>query len=342
MPRKKIKVLVVDDSILFRKTLAMGIATDPAIQVVGTAADPYEARDMIFDLEPDVMTLDINMPRMNGIDFLKKLMGQHPMPVVVISSVDGAVFDALRAGAVDFVAKPNYKDSKGFEPLVRDIIEKIKIAASAKVGQGAFGVPLDQQPGVRANSQYSAIAIGASTGGTEAIFNILKKLPKGLPPILIVQHMPAVFTKLYAERLNGSCATEVKEAENMDMVKAGTALIAPGNYHMRLKRVNNELRVECFTGEKINGHCPSVDVLFESVAKVLGRKALGVILTGMGTDGAKGLLTMRKMGAKTIGQNERTSVVYGMPKAAYDIGAVTHEVGIDDIANLLYAWTIAR
>ncbi len=341
MKRKKIKVLVVDDSLMFRETLAMGIAMDKSMEVVGTAADPYEARDKILALNPDVMTLDVEMPRMNGIEFLKKLMLQHPMPVVVVSAVDGAVFDALNAGAVDFVAKPSAQTSRGVAPFVQDLVDKIKIASRAQLELTKKGVPLRRAViGTRVKTNYQVIALGASTGGTEAIFSILKKLPRDIPGIVAVQHMPPVFTKLYAERLNNSCSVKVKEAQNRDKVLPGQVLIAPGDFHMRLKKRGEGFEVECFLGEKVNGHRPSVDILFESVARSVGKNAIGVILTGMGADGAKGLLAMRNSGARTVGQDEKSSVIFGMPKVAYEIGAVEYKTHLEDIPRLLYSWTV--
>ncbi len=332
-----IRVLVVEDSLLFRETLVKGISADSSIKVVGTASDPYQARDRILELEPDVMTLDVEMPRMNGIEFLKRLMPQYPVPVVVVSAVNGAVFEALNAGAVDFVAKPDYRSGRGVEPLIQELINKIKIASAANVGYLKRSNPHCEPAAAvgGADRRSKIIAIGASTGGTEAIYEIIKALPVNAPGIVVVQHMPPVFTKLYADRLNNSCALEVKEAQNLDRVKQGRVLIAPGNYHMRLKKTGSEYFVECFAGEKVNGHCPSVDVLFESVALRAGKDAIGVILTGMGYDGAKGLLAMRKQGAKTIGQDEQSSVVYGMPKVAYNIGAVMYQAPPGQISELI-------
>ncbi len=339
--RRIIKVLVVDDSLLFRETLAKGIAKDPMIQVVGTAADPYEARDKILELEPDVMTLDVEMPKMNGIEFLKKLIPQYPMPVVVVSAIDGIVFDAMKAGAVDFVAKPDFRAKQGIESLILELITKIKIAATVKVDHIKIETESKRVLERRCEGKgKSLIAIGASTGGTDATESILKVLPKETPGILVVQHMPPVFTKLYAERLNKTCLLEVREAQNRDKIEAGLVLISPGDHHMRIKKIGKEYMVECFKGEKVNGHCPSVDVLFDSVAKHMGMDAIGLILTGMGADGAKGLLNMRKKGARTIGQDGKTSVVYGMPKVAYNIGAVEHQLPLRDIAAMIYSLSI--
>lgn len=336
--KRRIKVLIVDDSLLFRETLAKGIAQDAAIEVVGTAADAFSARDKILKYKPDVMTLDVEMPRMNGIEFLKRLMPQYPIPVVVISTVSDNVFNALNAGAVDFVTKPNSKSQLSMRTFINEIIIKIKIASTAKVGKWKTeGTVRNNISTIKRCDTSKILAIGASTGGTEAIYSLLKAMPKDLPGTVIVQHMPPVFTRLYSERLNNSCAMEVKEAENGDRVLPGRVLIAPGDYHMRVKKAGNIYIVECFKGEKVNGHCPSVDILFESVAKVAGKNAIGVILTGMGGDGAKGLLAMRRSGAHTIGQDEQSCVVYGMPKVAYDIGAVERQVSLDSIPQTIFS-----
>jgi two-component system chemotaxis response regulator CheB len=336
--KRKIKVLIVDDSFLFRETLARGIGQDAAIEVVGTASDPFSARDKILEFEPDVMTLDVEMPKMNGIEFLKRLMPQHPIPVVVVSAVSDNVFNALNAGAVDFVTKPNMKSQMGMQSFVNELIIKIKIASTAKVGRWKLGGQNNKEFTIVERHQTNKIlAIGASTGGTEAIYSVLKSMPKDIPPTVIVQHMPPVFTKMYSERLNNSCAMEVKEAENGDKLMPGRVLIAPGDFQMRLKKVGGIYSVECVKGEKVNGHCPSVDVLFESVARYAGSNAVGVILTGMGGDGAKGLLAMRKSGARTIGQDAQSCIVYGMPKVAYDIGAVEKQVPLESISQAIFS-----
>jgi len=336
--KRKIKVLIVDDSLVFREALAKGISSDQGIEVVGKASDPFMARDMIIELQPDVMTLDVEMPKMNGIEFLQRLMPQYPIPVVVVSGTSKNVFEALRAGAVDFVTKPDVSSPRGFEMLVNELVVKIKIASMAKVGkwknEGAV-----QRAGGRLNTVASdgIIAIGASTGGTEAIFEVLKRFSKDMPGTVIVQHMPPVFTKMYAERLNNSCLVEVKEAKTGDEIVPGRVLIAPGDYHMRVKKSGSRYTVECLKGERVNGHCPSVDVLFNSVAGLFGGSAIGVILTGMGYDGAKGLLAMRNKGARTIGQDECSCVVYGMPKVAFDIGAVEKQIPLESISDVIYS-----
>jgi len=332
---RRIKVLIVDDSLLFRETLAREISKDFGIEVVGTAEDPYVARDKILELQPDVVTLDVEMPKMDGIAFLKKLMPQYPLPVVVISSVENNVFDALSAGAVDFVAKP--KSKAGTASFYNELVVKIKIASTAKVAQYKLQADAGARlrPPVASGLDETIIAIGASTGGTEALASIINVLPSEMPGIVIVQHMPPVFTKMYADRLNNSSRLRVKEAEDGDPLIPGTALVAPGDFQMELVKDRGSFRVRCFKGEKVSGHCPSVDVLFRSVAASVGRHAMGVILTGMGSDGAKGLLEIRKRGAFTIGQDEKTSVVYGMPMVAYNIGAVEKQLPLDRIPQEL-------
>ena len=330
--KQRIKVLIVDDSLVFRESLSREIAKDPDIEVVGTATDPYMARDLIIKLKPDVLTLDVEMPKMNGIEFLKKLMPQYPLPVIVVSSVSQNVLDALDAGAVEFVTKPNVTRPGGMASFVNELIIKIKIASTAKVGNRKS----DYTPSRPVTSQgidtmSKIIAIGASTGGTDAIHTVISGLPRDMPPIVIVQHMPPVFTKLYAERLNNTCELEVKEAEDGDALRPGRVLIAPGNYQMRVAKRGSGYIVKCTQEEKVSGQCPSVDVLFDSVADVVGKQSVGVILTGMGRDGANGLLKMKKTGAYTIGQDEKSSVVYGMPMVAFNIGAVDKQLPLDRI-----------
>ena len=336
---RQIRVLVVEDSLVFRELLVQNLNKDPAIEVVATASDPFEARDAILEYKPDVMTLDIELPRMSGIVFLRKLMPQYPLPVVVISALSDKVFDALNAGAVDFVAKPVVTDRKQVEEFVRkELPVKIKIASMARISNIKKMALGEEKPSFSVKDQNTVIAIGASTGGTEAILSVVKDFGADIPGVVIVQHMPPGFTEMYAKRLDDKCHVRVKEAKTGDRVLPGQVLIAPGgDMHMRLINVKGEYQVECKKGPKVNGHCPSVDVLFDSVAKAAGSKALGIILTGMGADGAKGLLSMRKMGAKTIGQDESTCVVYGMPKVAYDIGAVMYQEKLNDIAKRTYA-----
>jgi len=336
--KRKIKVLVVDDSLLFREKISKGIAQDASIEVVATASDPYEARDKIIEFKPDVMTLDVEMPRMNGIEFLKRLMPQYPIPVVVVSAVSHNVFDALNAGAVDFVTKPDLSTQRGFDFLINELIIKIKIASMAKVGHWKKEyADLKTIGSMNREASSKIIAIGASTGGTEAIYNLLRAFPRDIPGTVIVQHMPPVFTRMYAERLNNSCLMEVKEAQTGDRVCQGRVLIAPGDHHMTIKKSGSGYIVECTKGEKVSGHCPSVDVLFNSVAEVAGKNAIGIILTGMGKDGAKGLLAMRQKGARTLGQDEKSCVVYGIPKVAFEIGAVEKQVSLEAIPQLVYS-----
>lgn len=336
---KYIRVLVVDDSKLFREMLVQNLNRDPAIQVVATARDPYEARDAIIEHKPDVMTLDIELPKMNGIDFLRKLMPQYPLPVVVVSTLSDKVFEAMNAGAVDFVAKPSLAHWTQMESFVKkELLTKIKIASTAKVSNLKKNVAAMGSPALHSGSKDLIVAIGASTGGTEAIHDVLKDFGTDIPGIVIVQHMPPGFTEMYAKRLNNECRVRVKEARTGDWVRQGQVLLAPGgDNHMHLVKMNDGYQVECKPGLKVNGHRPSVDVLFHSVARAAGKHAIGIILTGMGGDGAKGLLEMRRAGAQTIGQDESTCVVYGMPKVAYDIGAVKYQEKLTDIASRTYA-----
>lgn len=339
----KIRVLVVDDSIMFRKLLINYLNEDPELEVVAEANDPFEARDAIIKHKPDVMTLDIELPKMDGIEFLRKLMPQYPLRTVVISTLSDRVFDALKAGAVDFVAKPRISGSDQMERFVKkELPDKVKIAAKARLRDSYISrdtAVADNRPLINADTSDMVIAIGASTGGTEATAEVLKDFGADLPGIVITQHMPAGFTAMYANRLDQKFGKNihVKEAKNGDIVRPGLALLAPGgDCHMRLTKNNGEYRVILKRGEKVNGHCPSVDVLFQSVAETARDHAVGIILTGMGGDGAKGLLAMRQAGAKTIGQDESTCVIYGMPKVAYQSGAVEFQEKLQDIAKKTY------
>lgn len=342
---KKIRLLIVDDSAVFRGIIERGVSADHDIETVAIATDPYEARDKIIEFSPDVMVCDVVMPKMNGIEFIRRLLPQYPIRVIVMSSVSDAVLDAMNAGAVDFVAKPDMSIGRTKDVFLKDLISKIKIAASANINIANLHSEIARDStrnefaavNQKNTSSYSkkVIAIGASTGGTEAIYSILKKLPPDLPGILIVQHIPPLFSRMFAERMNNSTMFSVREAKTGDYVERGLVLVAPGDMHMRVKRLGSKLRVETFAGEKVNGHCPSADVLFESVAKACGEDAVGVILTGMGDDGARGLLSMRQAGARTIGQDEKTSVVYGMPKVAYEIGAVEKQYSLQNIPGAI-------
>lgn len=335
---RKIRVLIVDDSLLFREVIARGISLDPCIEVVAKANDPFDARDKIIEFDPDVMTCDVQMPKMDGIKFISKLMPQHPIPVVVVSTISNSVFEAMNAGAVDFVTKPDVQSAKGVEAFVKELIAKIKVASVAKVSNlRNTNIQASILESSMNNYNNKIIAIGASTGGTEAICTLLKSFSTEMPPIVIVQHIPPVFSRMFAERLNNCTALTVKEAENGDFLEAGKVLIAPGNMHMRIKKIGNRFKVECFEGEKVNGHCPSVDVLFDSMAKEVGNNALGIILTGMGYDGAKGLLSMKRKGARTIGQDKKSCVVYGMPKVAFEIGAVEKQASLTNIPQIVFS-----
>ncbi len=335
---RQIKVLVVEDSMFFREILVKNLNQDPALKVVAAVRDPFEARDAIVKYRPDVMTLDIELPRMDGIEFLRKLLPQYPIPVVMISALSDKVFDALDAGAVDFAAKPVLTDKQKLEEFVqKELPIKIKIASTARIGNLKYKMESQNLESYITKNRETIVAIGASTGGTEAIASVLSEFGTDIPGVVVVQHMPQGFTEMYANRLNDQCNVRVKEAKNGDKVLPGQVLIAPGGgAHMKLIKVNGAYQVEVKNGAKVNGHRPSVDVLFQSVAKEAGANSLGIILTGMGGDGAKGLLAMRQAGARTIGQDESTCVVYGMPKVAYEIGAVEYQEKLSDIARKTY------
>jgi len=323
---------------MFREVLSKIISSDPNIEVVATANDPYDARDKIIKYEPDVMTCDIEMPKMNGIEFIQKLMPQYPLPVIVVSTVSEAVFNAMDAGAVDFITKPDMRQVNSVETFVNELIVKIKIASVANLSVRKERNAIQRiASGAGTYGEEKIIAIGASTGGTEALYSILKELPPTTPGIAVVQHIPPVFSRMFAERLNKTTRLKVKEARTSDYIERGNVLVAPGDAHMKIRKAGDKFKVEVFKGEKVNGHCPSVDVLFESAAKECGKNAIGIILTGMGYDGAKGLLAMRRNGARTIGQDEKSSVVYGMPKVAYNIGAVERQVSLENIPHVIFS-----
>jgi two-component system chemotaxis response regulator CheB len=336
---KKIKVLIVDDSLITRNTLNLNLSKDPMIEVVGMASDAYEARDKIIDLNPDVMTLDLEMPKMNGLEFIKKLMPQHPIPIVVVSSLvekgSRYALEALERGAVEFVQKTNFDSNS--QNTILELITKIKIASTANVShwKRKKESEIKVEKTLIKTFKKNIIVIGASTGGTEAIKKILVQLPSNMPPIVIVQHMPPVFTKMFADNLNKISSLHVEEAKSGDELVNGKVFVAPGGYHTKIISHNNRLKLICTKGDKYNGHCPSIDIFFESVSKIVGKNAYGVLLTGMGKDGAKGLKLMRDSGSTNIVQDEESCVVFGMPKVAYDIGAAQHIINIDDIANFL-------
>lgn len=343
----KIRVITVDDSALMRQVLAQLLSKDPEIEVVGAAPDPYIAREKIKALNPDVITLDVEMPKMDGLTFLEKLMRGRPMPVVMVSSLTEAgcqtTLRALELGAVDFITKPKIDLREGMEDLADDLIAKVKAAAAAKIRgtvPSANGTPQATAPRVITHlssamikTTDTIIAIGSSTGGTEAVKEVLEVLPPNTPPILITQHMPERFTKTWADRMNQLCRISVKEAEDGDSVLPGHALVAPGSYHMALVRSGARYSVRVTQDPPVNRHRPSVDVLFDSVAQYAGANAVGVILTGMGGDGAKGMLAMKQAGAYTIAQDEASCVVFGMPKEAIKLGGVDKIFPLGEIAG---------
>ncbi|HBU12256.1 MAG TPA: chemotaxis response regulator protein-glutamate methylesterase [Clostridiales bacterium] len=336
----KLKVLIVDDSLFFRTILSNLLIKYPNIQVVGLAGDPFEAREKIAALNPDVVTLDINMPKMNGIDFLKEFLPKKWLPFVVISSRDDIVFEAMDAGAVDFVEKPTMQPGKHLDEFGREIAEKIKEAAQATATSAKKmpSPPKQAAPAFAVASRAAKpgfIVLGASTGGTEATSRVLKQLPANIPGMVIVQHMPPVFTDLYAQRLDRETKLRVKEASNGDMIKPGHAYVAPGDKHVVVEKRGAELVIRTNEGEKVNGHRPSVDVLFDSVVKFADKTTTAIILTGMGADGAKGITALRKRGAYTIGQDEATCVVYGMPCVAYQLGGIVKQAPLDGIPAAL-------
>ena len=396
---EKIKLLVVDDSILFREVLTRYIKLDDMIEIVGTAGDAYSARDMILQHEPDVMTLDLEMPRMNGVDFLQKLLPQYYIPTIAISSSDNRKNECMQAGAVDFLKKPIVSGTNSSIMVFADTLSKAvrkayksthqnskidtnkaaltgvqntqaaaaqttaansafsaaaSAAAAAKTATAAAQTVTKPNPAPAASAAPTAqavsaasgkraklkksealIALGASTGGTEALEKVIKNFPADTPPVIIVQHMPAGFTKLFSERLNRSCQMRVKEAEDGDRLERGLIIVGAGEYHLRLCRDARGWYVSSKPGEKVSGHGPSVDVMFNSVADVAGPQAIGAILTGMGRDGADGLLRMRKAGAFTVGQDKETCVVYGMPMEAYNCGAVEVQAPLQKIAEII-------
>jgi len=349
----KIRIAIVDDSLYFRTFLSQKLVADHSIEIVGSFADPADALKQIPLIRPDVITVNTELPSMSGNDFINGVIKAYPnAKCVIISSLSNKVFDAMQAGAIDFVDKPGARTDYNDEQFVGEILNKIKTASAAHrtaadsslQARTASPVHATSNDG-RLNSIVSSpylpsvmsnniIAIGASTGGTEAILDVIKRFPVNTPGVVIVQHMPQHFTKMYAERADSVCAINVKEAQNGDRVEPGTALIAPGGgQQMQLRRDSNGYYVYLSNGEKVSGHCPSVDVLFNSVARVAAKDAVGVLLTGMGADGAKGLTAMRKAGAHTIGQDEASCVVYGMPMVAFKMGGVSEQLPLRSIGD---------
>lgn len=372
MVKKKVRLLVVDDSKLFRESLKKQFENADCIEIIGTAADAFEAKEKITELKPDVLVLDIEMPKMNGVEFLEQLMTQYPMPCIMVTSHETvSELTILNAGAAAFMLKP--KNSRDMPAFCNLLATKAIVAAANKdkyakkrQGSGIDGVTpaapaaapsahtakaVPELPSAADISGAAAkgkdgyiVALGASTGGTDALECVIKAFPDNMPPVVVVQHMPPVFTKMYAERLNKSCAVTVKEAEDGDRLRNGVCIIGAGGYHLELKKDAKGYYVKSAPGEKVSGHCPSVDVLFSSVAEAAGNKAIGAILTGMGADGAKGLLKMHSKGAYTIGQNKETCVVYGMPMEAYKLGACAEQqplekIGAEICRRLSSGWT---
>lgn len=325
-----IRVLIVDDSTVMRQLIGAALRADPELEVVGEAGDPLQAREAIKALNPDVITLDVEMPNMNGIDFLERIMRLRPMPVVMVSTLTArgteATLAALELGAVDCIEKPRGSDADGF----RIIAEKVKIAARANVRQRVVRTATPVCADIFTTNDR-VVAIGSSTGGVEALLAIAERLPANCAPTVIAQHMPATFTKSFAERLNKTCAATVTEARDGDPLLPGRVYLAPGgDFHLEIEGTRH-LRCKVAHGDPVSGHCPSVDVLFESVARTAKDRAVGVILTGMGRDGARGLMAMRQAGARTLGQDEHTCVVYGMPKAAFELGAVERQLPLEKL-----------
>lgn len=374
MHKYKVNVLIVDDSIMFREMITRNLEDNPNINVVGTASDAFEAGEMITDLNPDVLILDINMPKMDGREFLSQLMSKCPISCIMITASDVTEKEIIEAGAAGFLRKP--KSPADMKTFCSILCTKVIIAAGnkanlKKIPAGGKRISVESTPNILTPEKTSGVhfgkvapimpsrediagvaakgkdgfivALGASTGGTDALECVLKSFPKDMPPVLVVQHMPPVFTKMYAERLNKSCAMEIKEAEDGDRLTNGVCVIAAGGYHLELKKDSRGYFTKCYQGDKVSGHCPSVDVMFSSVAEVSGRKTVAAILTGMGADGAKGLLKIRDKGAYTIGQDKDSCIVYGMPMEAYKLGACTEQQSLANIGAALckaltYGW----
>ncbi len=363
----KVRVMVVDDSILFRSWLVQNLESDSRFEVVGYAINAIDAKNKLPRLKPDIMTLDIEMPGMTGLDFLREVLPTNPVPIILVSSLNVRVFDALAAGAVDFVRKPDMNMEGGKQAFLQTLKSKLSVGANAKVrlaSSGTFSGAASTRKSIGADSPVSKagtgassdtgsscplrspssfgnvelIAIGASTGGTEAILEVVRQFPAKMPGIVITQHMPPGFTSMYAERLDRICKLKVKEAAHGDRVMPGQILLAPGGLQMRVVKMGSGFSVSCTDEAKVSGHKPSVDVLFDSVASNVRDRAIGIILTGMGADGAAGLLRMRKAGAYTIGQNRETCVVYGMPMEAFRAGAVCTQSALSSIPQVVMSY----
>ncbi len=359
---RKVRVLIVDDSNMFRATVIKGLESTPNVVIAGEAADAFEARDKINELKPDVLVMDVVMPKMDGLTFLKQLMEQYPLPCIIMSGTANET-SAIEAGAAGFIKKPrNPSEYKTFSTILGTkiilaagkAVQKAKISGIAAKTAGIDGVVPGQGAGAKIGKvmpnipskediaglplktrEGYVVALGASTGGTDALECIIKSFPDTMPPVLVVQHMPPVFTKMYSERLDRCCAVHVKEAQDGDRLTEGVCLIAAGGYHMELKKDARGYFVKCYQGEKVSGHCPSVDVMFTSVADVAGKKAIGALMTGMGADGAKGLKKMHDNGAYTIGQDKDSCVVYGMPMEAFKLGACSEQQPLSNIGKAL-------
>lgn len=345
--------MVVDDSLLARNMIMQGLSAHPRIEIIGFAINTLDARRKIPQLKPDVVTMDVEMPGQSGIEFLKEYLPSNPVPVILVSSLNLQVFDALAAGAVDFVRKPDSQDTQA--SFITALSQKVLAASVARVrlaaGVRPAGAPGGALTAASVASSVSAapaaplgaspglnrviVGLGASTGGTEATLEVMKRLPADIPPMVIVQHMPKGFTKMYADRLNRICQMEVREAQNGDELRRGLALVAPADLQCRVVRIGEKYTLSCVPGEKVSGHRPSVDAMFQSMSEAVRCKMVGIIMTGMGQDGAAGLLAMRRKGAYTIGQDQESCVVYGMPKVAYDIGGVCIQASCENVANVL-------